>query len=60
MLLLGFLIAVVSCSEGLRTTGGAVGVGKATRRSVITCYLLILIFGYFLTALFYGKGTSSL
>ena len=26
---------------------GAVGVGKATRASVITCYLLILIFGYF-------------
>lgn len=52
----GFLIAVVSCSEGLRTSGGAVGVGKATRSSVITCYLLILIFGYFGTAIFYGKA----
>lgn len=56
----GITIAIVSCSEGLRTKGGAVGVGKATRSSVIQCYLLILIFGYFLTALFYGKGTSSL
>ena len=52
----GVTIAIVSCSEGLRTTGGAVGVGRATRRSVIQCYLLILIFGYFLTSLFYGKG----
>ena len=52
----GLIIAVVSCSEGLRTEGGAVGVGRATRRSVITCYLLILIFGYFGTSIFYGKG----
>ncbi len=55
-LIFGITIAVVSCSEGLRTEGGAVGVGRATRRSVIQCYLLILIFGYFLTSLFYGKG----
>lgn len=52
----GVTIAIVSCSEGLRTEGGAVGVGRATRQSVIKCYLLILIFGYFLTSLFYGKG----
>jgi phospholipid/cholesterol/gamma-HCH transport system permease protein len=55
-LVFGLTIAIVSCSEGLRTTGGAVGVGRATRRSVILCYLLILIFGYFGTAIFYGKG----
>jgi phospholipid/cholesterol/gamma-HCH transport system permease protein len=48
----GVTIAVVSCAEGLRTEGGAVGVGKATRTSVILCYLLILIFGYFGTAIF--------
>lgn len=52
----GVTIAIVSCSEGLRTSGGAVGVGRATRRSVIQCYLLILILGYFVTSLFYGKG----
>ena len=55
-LIFGLVIAIVSCSEGLRTTGGAVGVGRATRRSVIVCYLLILILGYFVTAVFYGKG----
>jgi phospholipid/cholesterol/gamma-HCH transport system permease protein len=52
----GGIIATVSCAQGLRTTGGAVGVGKATRTSVILCYLLILIFGYFGTAVFYGKN----
>ena len=55
-LVFGILIAIVSCAEGLRTSGGAVGVGRATRRSVILCYLLILVFGYFGTAIFYGKG----
>ena len=55
-LVFGATIAIVSCSEGLRTEGGAVGVGKATRNSVILCYLLILIFGYFGTSIFYGKG----
>ena len=55
-LVFGLVIAIVSCSEGLRTSGGAVGVGRATRRSVILCYLLILVFGYFGTAIFYGKG----
>ncbi len=55
-LLFGITIAIVSCSEGLRTSGGAVGVGRATRRSVITCYLLILVFGYFGTKLFYGNA----
>ncbi|RMG08467.1 MAG: ABC transporter permease [Planctomycetota bacterium] len=55
-LVFGITIAVVSCSEGLRTTGGAVGVGRATRRSVILCYLLVLVFGYFGTSLFYGKS----
>lgn len=56
-LVFGLVIAIVSCSEGLRTSGGAVGVGRATRRSVILCYLLILVFGYFGTAIFYGKAS---
>ena len=56
-LVFGIIISVVGCAEGLSTSGGAVGVGKATRRSVILSYLLILIFGYFGTAIFYGKAS---
>lgn len=52
----GIIIALVSCAEGLRTEGGAVGVGRATRTSVIRCYVLILVFGYFGTVIFYGKN----
>jgi phospholipid/cholesterol/gamma-HCH transport system permease protein len=47
----GLIIATVSCSEGLRTTGGTVGVGESTRRAVVNSLLLILIFNYFMTSL---------
>lgn len=49
----GIVIVTVACYEGFSTSHGAVGVGQATRRSVITNFLLILILGYFVTRLFY-------
>ena len=49
----GLLISAVGCSCGLRTTGGALGVGQATRTAVINSFLLIIIFGYYLTWIFY-------
>ncbi len=51
--LFGIIITTVSCHAGLATTKGAVGVGLATRKSVIASFLLILIVGYFVTRLFY-------
>ena len=52
-LIFGIVITGVSCYEGFTTTQGAVGVGQATRRSVITAFLLILVLGYIITRLFY-------
>lgn len=49
----GMTIATVGCTMGLRTTGGAMGVGQATLKSVVISLLLILILGYFMTCLFY-------
>lgn len=49
----GVIVCTVSCYQGLATTNGAVGVGVATRRSVVISFLLVLIVGYFLTRLFY-------
>lgn len=49
----GIIITVVSCHQGFMTTEGAVGVGKATRRSVIISFLVILVVGYMVTRLFY-------
>ena len=49
----GLTIAAVSCQQGLTATGGARGVGKATTRSLVFSFLLILLFDYFITAFFY-------
>jgi phospholipid/cholesterol/gamma-HCH transport system permease protein len=49
----GVIIATVGCSTGLHATGGAIGVGRATRTAVIQSFLLIIVIGYYLTSLFY-------
>jgi phospholipid/cholesterol/gamma-HCH transport system permease protein len=51
--LFGLIITTVACHEGFATTQGAVGVGIATRRAVISSFLLILVVGYFVTRIFY-------
>ena len=53
----GIIISVVSCAQGLRARDGAIGVGHATRSSVIISFLMVLIIGYFITSMFYGKGS---
>ena len=49
----GIVITTVSCHQGFMTRNGAVGVGVATRRSVIISFLVILVLGYIITRLFY-------
>jgi len=43
------IIVFISCREGLHAKDGAVGVGRATTASVVTCSLAILIANFFLT-----------
>jgi phospholipid/cholesterol/gamma-HCH transport system permease protein len=50
----GVIIATIGCAKGLRTTGGALGVGEATRTCVISCFIMILIIGFLITTIFYG------
>ena len=45
----GILIVTVCCYRGMKTTGGAAGVGRATTQSVVTSYILILFADFFLT-----------
>ncbi|MDD5120586.1 MAG: ABC transporter permease [Candidatus Omnitrophica bacterium] len=49
----GMLIALISCHEGFNVTGGAEGVGKATTRSVVFTFIMIIAADCFFTALFY-------
>jgi phospholipid/cholesterol/gamma-HCH transport system permease protein len=49
----GATISMVGCYMGLRTRGGAEGVGKATTLSVVTSFILIILFDCILTGVFY-------
>ncbi len=44
----GFIIGIVACQQGLRTKGGATGVGRSTTSSVVLCSVLIFISDFFL------------
>jgi len=48
----GFIIAIVGCHFGLRTTGGTEGVGRSTTRTVVVVSIAILIADFLLTKLF--------
>ena len=53
----GFLIGLVACQQGLKTRGGATGVGRATTSSVVLCVVLIFIADFFLAQILAGFGT---
>src|SRR5688500_14146092 len=48
----GFAIALIACYNGLRTSGGADGVGRATTMTVVTGAITVLIMDFFLAKLF--------
>jgi phospholipid/cholesterol/gamma-HCH transport system permease protein len=48
----GFAIALIACFNGLRTSGGADGVGRATTATVVTSAITVLVLDFFLTKLF--------
>ena len=47
----GFIIAIIGCWQGLKTEGGAEGVGKATTQTVVIASICILILNFFLSKL---------
>lgn len=50
----GGIIALVSCRMGLRTEGGATGVGRATTNSVVLAVLLIYIANFVMAYFLFG------
>lgn len=52
----GLLIGLISCSNGLRVTGGAAGVGKATTDTVVQSIVSIIIADLIFTTVFYTLG----
>ena len=51
----GFIIAIMGCYNGYKYRGGAQGVGEATTNSVVSSSILILIFNYIITGMFFSK-----
>lgn len=51
-----YFVAIIGCYNGLTTTGGADGVGRATTNTVVFASILILVSDFFLTKLFYLLG----
>jgi phospholipid/cholesterol/gamma-HCH transport system permease protein len=45
----GLIIGIISCHQGLISSGGAVGVGRGTTQAVVLSSLSILIFNFFLS-----------
>ena len=48
----GFAVGLIACYNGLRTSGGADGVGRATTVTVVSGAITVLIMDFFLTKLF--------
>ena len=60
-LIFGVLIAIIGCSWGLTTTGGAKGVGQSTTTAVVTSLLAIFVANFFLSWLmFQGTGNAEI
>lgn len=56
----GSFVAIIGCSWGLTTTGGAKGVGQSTTAAVVTAILTIFISNFFLSwAMFRGVSSAS-
>jgi phospholipid/cholesterol/gamma-HCH transport system permease protein len=48
----GFGVSLIACFNGLRTSGGADGVGRATTMTVVSGAISVLVMDFFLTKLF--------
>lgn len=48
----GFIVAMMGCYNGLKTSGGAAGVGEAAKRTVVLASVLILITDFFIAKIF--------
>lgn len=52
----GMLIGLIACGNGLRVTGGAAGVGRATTATVVQSVVAVVVADLVFTAIFYMSG----
>jgi len=51
----GFIVALMGCFNGFHSRGGAQGVGVATTNAVVSSSILILVFNYIITEIFFSS-----
>lgn len=51
----GFIVALMGCYNGFHSKGGAQGVGAATTNAVVSASILVLIFNYLITQMFFAQ-----
>ena len=49
----GIVIVIIACFQGMKTEGGAEGVGRSTTLAVVISFIMIIAVDCFITALFY-------
>ncbi len=54
----GTLLGLIACTNGLKVTGGAAGVGKATTNTVVQTTVAIVICDLMFSALFFSLGLN--
>lgn len=52
----GLVLGLIACRNGLRVSGGAAGVGKATTDTVVQTIVTVIFIDLFFTAFFYAIG----
>jgi phospholipid/cholesterol/gamma-HCH transport system permease protein len=55
-LVFALLVSLIACYQGLTTTGGTEGVGRATTRTVVVCSIATLISDFILTNVLLSFG----
>jgi phospholipid/cholesterol/gamma-HCH transport system permease protein len=53
-----FVISLIGCYYGLRTSGGTQGVGRATTQAVVAASVLILALNFFISKMFVGQAAG--
>jgi len=54
-----FVISLVGCYYGLKTTGGTQGVGRATTQAMVTASVLIFVLTFFISKIFVSTQTAA-
>jgi phospholipid/cholesterol/gamma-HCH transport system permease protein len=53
-----FVISLIGCYYGLRTSGGTQGVGRATTQAVVAASVMVFVLTFFITQIFVSQAGS--